>query len=171
MKKLALSIVVLAVVALALTSVGTAYAQSPTQAPGSGYANMGGRGNRAGAAVGATASGLTPGSGLLHDYMLAGYSEALNIPVDTLQARLDAGETMSQIALSTGLTLDEFRTLMTDVRIQAIDAALADGVITQEQADWLKTRGAGQMSAGRGMQAGRGQFANPSCPNFTPAVP
>ena len=81
--------------------------------------------------------------------MIAAYAEALDIPVADLEARLDSGETMSQIALSTGMTLDEFRTLMVEVRTQAIDQALSDGVLTQAQADWLKLHGAGQMAGGQ----------------------
>jgi len=35
--------------------------------------------------------------------MIAAYAEKLNIPVADLEARLDNGETMAQIALSEGL--------------------------------------------------------------------
>lgn len=168
MNKFVLAVVVLAVVAVSLAGAGVAFAQSPTQAPGAGAGYMGGRGSSNGPRAGATAAG----AGILHDYLIAGYSTALNIPVTDLEARLDSGETMSQIALSTGLTIDEFRTLMVEVRVQAIDQALSDGVLTQEQADWIKLRGAGQMGAGRGMHAaGQGQFANPNCPYYSQTNP
>ncbi len=75
------------------------------------------------------------------------------------------------------MTLDEFRTLMVDVRTQAIDQALADGALTQAQADWLKLHGAGQMAGGQngrgyGMRgSGQGQFANPNCPYYNSTNP
>ena len=168
MKKFTVTLMVVAVVVIALGAVGVAYAQSATQGAGTGSGSgwMGGRGSRGGMGAGNS----TAGDGILHDYMIAAYAEELNIPVADLEARLDQGETMSQIALSTGLTIDQFRTLMVEARTQAIEQAVADGTLTQEQADWMSQRGAGQMAGGqmgngRGMRgAGQGQFANPDCP-------
>jgi hypothetical protein len=173
MNKFVKIMLLVAIAALAVGTTGVAYAQTPGQASGSGAAAMGGRGPRGGNGAG---NGIAE-DGILHDYMIAAYAEALNIPVADLEARLDNGETMSQIALSTGLTLAEFRTLMVDVRTQSIDQALADGVLTQAQADWLKLRGAGQMAGGQmgrgfGMNgAGQGQNANPNCPYFNSTNP
>jgi hypothetical protein len=173
MNKIVSLLVVIIVAVVALGSAGIAYAQSPTGAPGTGIGNMGGRG----AASGFSAGVAGTGDGILHDYFITAYAEQLNLTVDELQARLDSGETMSQIALSTGLTLDEFRLLAQEVRTQAIAQALADGVITQAQADWMSQRGFGnmgsRMGSGTGQMrgAGQGQFANPSCPNYTPALP
>ena len=168
MNKYVLAVVILAVVVVTLGSVGVAYAQSPNQTAGTGSGWMGGRESRGGMGAGTMAAG----TGILHDYMISAYSEALGIPAADLEARLDAGETMSQVALSTGLTLDEFRALMIDVRSQAIDQALNDGVLTQAQADWMKLRGAGQMGAGRGMYgSGQGQFNNPDCPYYNTTTP
>jgi hypothetical protein len=109
--------------------------------------------------------------------MIAAYTEALDIPVADLEARLDSGETMSQIAISTGMTLDKFRNLMVEVRTQAIEQALNDGVLTQAQADWMSQRGAGQMAGGQmgngsGMRGtGQRQFANPNCPYYNQTNP
>jgi hypothetical protein len=173
MKKFVGTLMVVAVVIFALGSVGIAYAQSPTQTRGAGVTAMGGRGPQGGYGAGIGIAG----DGILHDYMIAAYAEALNIPVADLEARLNSGETMSQIALSTGMTLDEFRTLMVEVRTQAIDQALSDGVLTQAQADWLKLHGAGQMAGGQtgngsGMRGGgQRQFANPNCPYYNQTNP
>ena len=173
MKKFVGTLMVVAVVIFALGSVGIAYAQSPTQTRGAGVTAMGGRGPQGGYGDGIGIAG----DGILHDYMIAAYAEALNIPVADLEARLNSGETMSQIALSTGMTLDEFRTLMVEVRTQAIDQALSDGVLTQAQADWLKLHGAGQMAGGQngngsGMRGGgQGQFTNPNCPYYNQTNP
>jgi hypothetical protein len=167
MNKFVSVMVVLVVAVLAVGSFSVAYAQSPTQAPGTGTGFMGGRG---------TSSGMAADDGILHDYMIAAYAEKLSIPVADLEARIDSGETMAQIALSTGLTIDQFRTLMVEVRSQAIDQAFNDGVLTQAQADWMNQRGAGQMAARMGNAlgmrgAGQGQFNNPICPYYNQTTP
>jgi hypothetical protein len=173
MKKFVVTLMVVAVVIFTLGSVGVAYAQSPTQTPGTGTGWMGGRGPCSGSGNVNTVAG----EGILHDYLIAAYAEKLNIPVADLEARLDRGETMAQIALSEGLTFEQFRTLMVEVRTQAIEQALNDGVLTQAQADWMKTHGAGQMAGGqmgngRGMRgSGQGQYANPDCPYYSQTNP
>ena len=175
MKKLTVTIMVVAVVVLALGAAGVAYAQSSSRGTGTGSGSgwMGGRGSRGSMGAG----NMSVGDGLLHDYMVAAYAEELNIPVADLEARLDQGETMAQIAISTGLTIDQFRTLMVETSSQAINQAVADGTLTQQQADWMKQHGArqmagGQLGNGRGMRgAGQGQFANPDCPYNNPTNP
>jgi hypothetical protein len=170
MKKFLLSIVMVAVVVIALGTAGFVYAQTPTLTPepGTGYGNgmMGGRGMRGGM-MGRQAAGTQ--DGLMHDEMVAAYAQGLGITVDDLTTRLANGETMAQIASSKGLSAAEFTTLMTNARSQAIDQAVKNGTLTQTQADWMKQRGAGQMmGGGRGMRgAGQGQYANPDCPYYT----
>ena len=175
MNKLVIATLVGLVLVLTLGTVGFAYAQTPTQTPGAGTGTgmMGGRGPRGGMTAGVV------GEGILHDYMVTGFAEKLNIPASDLEVRLDQGETMAQIAAAQGLTVEQFRALMVEVRGQAIDQALKDGKLTQQQADWMKQRGAGQMAAGgmgngfgRGMRgAGQGQFANPGCPYYSQTNP
>jgi len=94
--------------------------------------------------------------GILHDSLVAFFAESLGISVDDLNARLESGERMLDIAIDEGLALDEFRTLMTDARSQAIQQALEDGTLTEEQAEWMQQRG-----GGRGMHGG-GQDGCPS---------
>ena len=170
MKKITVSLMVVAVVVFALGAVSVAYAQTAAQGTGTGSGSgwKGGRGSRGGMG----ASNMSVGDGILHDYMITAFTEKLNIPVADLEARLDQGETMAQIAASTGLTVDQFRTLMVETRTQSIDQAVADGTLTQSQADWMKQRGAGQMSNGRGMHGtGQGQYANPDCPYYSQTNP
>jgi hypothetical protein len=155
MKKLIISIALLAMVVVALGSTSSVFAQAPTpQTTGNG-------------------SQL----GFLHDEMVMVYAETLGLSVDDLNSRLANGETMAQIAYSTGMTAAEFRTLMTEVRTKAIALAVKNGTITQEQADWMNQRGNGQMMGGgtgrgrggrgSGTGTGMGQFANPDCPYFS----
>lgn len=93
------------------------------------------------------------GSGLLHDYMLAGFADAFGIDVTELEARHDAGETMYDVATTLGYTQEQFTELMVTVRTDAINQALADGVITQDQADWMLSRLAQRSEAGFGTGA------------------
>jgi hypothetical protein len=109
-----------------------AYAQSstPTPYPGFGPGMMGGRAMMGGWGSGSYAP--------MHDTMLQAVAEALGMQPDELQERLANGETMWQIAEAQGLSADEFRSLMSDARSKALEKAVADGVITQEQADWMQ---------------------------------
>ncbi len=105
--------------------------------------------------------GPKDGSGLLHDYMSEAMADALGITVEELQASHDAGEKFSDLALAQGLTVEELSTLMQDARATALDAAVQDGVIAQEEADFMKERGAGRGGrggSGKGVCDGSGQF-------------
>lgn len=166
MNKVILSIVVVAIIAIALGTAGAVYAQAGTpQAPvtgtGYGYGMGAGRGNHGGM-MGGNAVGTR--DGLLHDEMIAAFAEKLGISVDDLDARLADGETVAEIAFAEGLTIEQFSAIRVEVRTQVLDQAVKDGLLTQEQADWMKTRGAGN-GAGRGMRGnGQGQFGNADCP-------
>ncbi len=82
--------------------------------------------------------GLAHPDGPLHDYLQSAIADALGVSVDELQS-----QTPWQIAQAQGLSQDEFAARMQQAREAAIDAALADGAITQEQADWLRAHPAG----------------------------
>jgi hypothetical protein len=174
MKKFLFTMIIFAAVAVAFGTVGVAYAKSPNQVSGVANGWMGGNDSRNAMGVG---NALT-GEDILHDDMITALSEALNVPITDLEVRLDSGETMAQIALSEGLTFEQFRTLMVDVRNQAIDQADLSGTLTQVQTDWMKLHGAVQIAGGyigNGMygmhQAGQGQFLNPDCPINTQSIP
>jgi len=130
MKKTIL-IVGLIVAALAVFGVGVAFAQGP--APYGGNGSM-----------------MQNGGGYLHTYMATAFAEKLGLSVDDVNARLAAGETMYDIAIANGLTTEDLPALMVDVRTVALDAAVKDGVVTQAQADWMKSRGFGQGGYGMG---------------------
>ncbi len=171
MKKFTVTLMAFAVVVFTLGFVGVAYAQSSAPGTGTGLSSgyMGGRGGRGG---GMGAGNVVAGEDILHDYLIAAYAEKLNIPVADLEARLSQGETMSEIALSTGLTVDQFQTLMVEARSLAIDQAAADGTLPQEQAEWMKQRGAGQMGTARGMRGvGQWQSTNPDCTYYSQTNP
>jgi hypothetical protein len=132
-------VILLVVAALAVLATGVAVAQTrqpPTPGSGAGMGLGSGRGPmRAFAANGA--------EGPLHEYMVKAMADALGISASDFEARRDAGETAYQIALGLGISADKIPTLLSDARSKALDAAVADKAITQAQADWMKSRGAG----------------------------
>ncbi len=136
MKKIILT-VTLVVLALGAFGVGVVAAQEG-QPPVSGY-----------------------GRGLLYEYMVKAMAEVVGLPVADFEARHTAGETFYQIALSQGFTAEEIPALMVTARTKALEAAVADGVISQEQAEWMKSHGFGRGGMGRGFDG------NGTCPMFT----
>jgi hypothetical protein len=147
MKK-TLLIVALVLAALAAFGVGTVFAQD-AQPP---Y-NGGGRGPM-----------MQNGEqGPLHTFMVTEFARKLNLNVNDINTRINAGETMYSIALSAGVTAEEFPAVMTEVRSNALDAAVKANVITQEQADFMKTRGFGQ---GGGMGNGNCTGTGPNGTGF-----
>ena len=174
-KGLLISLIVVAV--LSLGTVGFAYAQGNQPIRGASITGtvttdattgtltgaQGGYGMM-GSSFGAGSMGAASGTGnkLLHDYFIQAFSDATGLSVQEIEDRLAAGETLSDIAVSLGYTLDTFRSLMDEVRTAALAAAVLDGVITQEQADWMLSHMSqmwqGEMGAGAGMNwGGRGQ--------------
>jgi hypothetical protein len=91
--------------------------------------------------------------GPMHDGMQAALAEKLGLTVADLQERQAAGQTFWQIAEEKGYTAEEARQMMLDARGAAIDQAVKDGTLTQDQADWMKSR-SGRMMGG---QVGTGQ--------------
>jgi hypothetical protein len=145
MNKKLIVIVGLALLALSLfslTAVGLAYAQNPTPpAPGYGPGyGPGMMGNSYGGygygrdmmMRGIRASGsYSPMHGAMQDALAAG----LDLTREELDARIAAGETPAQIAAAQGLSSEEFAKIFADARKAAMDKAVADGYLTQQQAD------------------------------------
>ncbi len=130
------SLALVAVIGAALVmGVGIVNAQAPTPEPPQGF---GGRG-------GWMMGGDTP----MSEYMHAALADKLGLTVEELEAKVAEGVTAWQIAEAQGLTVEEFQALMLEARTEALTQMVADGVITQEQADWMSQRGAGRMG-GRG---------------------
>ncbi|MDY6845700.1 MAG: hypothetical protein SVP52_01020 [Chloroflexota bacterium] len=171
MKKLMKSFVILAVVAIALGSASAVFAQTttPDSPVGFGSAGIGSRGNGGGRGNGAAILNQTRdsmGDGLLHDAMIAAFSEALGIPVDDLEVRLANGETLADIAISTGLTFEDFRTLLNDVRTQVHEEAAEDGLLPGSQSGWIKDRRSAMGGFGARRGGGQGQQGAGDCPYY-----
>jgi DNA-directed RNA polymerase specialized sigma24 family protein len=82
----------------------------------------------------------TPPAGWMepyHDQMQEAIAEALGISVEELEAAQDEGQSPAEIAKELGIDLDEFRQAMQDAREEIHEQAVADGVLTPEQAERL----------------------------------
>ena len=123
MKKILTPILLLVVVTLALSTTSVAYAQE---------------GQPTGSSRGLA---MMNGDGPLHDYMIQAYADTLGLSFDQIKARLESGETVFQIALSLGFPAEQIPTLLRNARAEALQAAIADGVIVQAQADRMMQRG------------------------------
>jgi hypothetical protein len=123
---------------------GLVYAQdtTPTQpVPGQGMLdqNQMGGGRRAG--QGGMGGGMQAGAtGLWHEAVIASLAEAFGMTPETLQARLDAGETIWQVAEGLGWTSEQLQAKMIEARGTALQQAVADGLLTQAQADLMAQR-------------------------------
>jgi cell division protein FtsL len=85
------------------------------------------------------------GLGLYHDEILTAFSEALGIPVEDLETRIDAGETIIEIAVAEGMSLEDAQAL------------LPVGKFAGRSADW---KGRGFMASGDNAEfAPRGQYS------------
>jgi hypothetical protein len=154
MKKLLIAVIVVAVVAVAGFAVfNVVQAQTPTEEPetvtprGFGF-----HGNRGGGMLRDTL-----GEGWMHDEMIAAFSAKLGISAADLEARIDAGETLWDIASAEGMTVADFSAARQEAREKALDQAVSEGKLTEEQAELMKTRtGRGGMGMMRGDCTGDG---------------
>jgi hypothetical protein len=123
MKK-TLLIIVLIVLTLGVVGVGVAFAQGGQPPYGSMMGNMmGGR-----------------GYGLMHDYVEKALATKLGLTEKQVEDELAAGKPMFQIALDNGIKQEGLANFMSEVHQDAFAKAVEDGVMTQEQADWMLQR-------------------------------
>jgi hypothetical protein len=91
----------------------------------------------------------------------------LGLTVDEFEAAIANGTTLAELVDQAGLTATEYQTAVSDAYQSALADLVADGVITQEQADQLTlsgfgTCGAGMGGFGRGMGHGFGMGSGPA---------
>lgn len=89
--------------------------------------------------------------------MVEAVSEALGVEPAELRDRLAAGESIAEIAEAEGITLEAVTDAVVAAHRDRLDQAVADGRLTQEQADELAARFAERIDAlvERGAEAGR----------------
>ena len=102
------------------------------------------------------------------------FAEALGISVEQLQAYRDEDLSLSEILAEVGMTAAEVREAQQAATQAALEQAVADGVITQEQADQLQAggfRGFGRFGRGPAHEGGRGGFGDFGGWNPAPDAP
>ena len=110
--------------------------------------------------------------GPMHEYMEDALAEALGVKVEDIEAAYAEGKTMWQFAEEQGLSVEEFQKVMLEARETAITKMVADGVITNEQGEWMLSRmqnnfGQGGLGGCPGMGGGFGRgsrFGSPTTP-------
>jgi hypothetical protein len=133
------TILVIAIVVLALGALGVGAVMAQGQQPP--------------ALTGTTGRG----GGLMHDYVEKALADKLGITEQQVEDALASGKTMYQVALDNGTAEADVPVLMTEVHKAAFDAAVADGVVSKDQADWMQRRMQGRL--------GNGAYgANGTCP-------
>jgi hypothetical protein len=76
--------------------------------------------------------------GPLHDYLVAQIAEALDLTVEEVDGQLAEGNTLVEIAGAQGVAAGDIPALLEEAWTGALAAAVEDGVLTQEQADWME---------------------------------
>ncbi len=142
MKKILLVVGVVSIAVLAFGAVGYAYAQNQTPDFPFGHGMMGDyEGNEQDhghGMMGGYGHGMMDWDGEygpMHELMVAALAETINIPSDEIQNRHDAGETMWEIAEAEGLSAEEIQEVMSSTHDNALEDALANGLMTEEQAE------------------------------------
>jgi len=167
MKKLLLIGTFVLAALVGMTSIAFAQTPNPTTpqtpwGPGMGQGRM-----RQGGMWGQNSTDQLPP---MHEYMEGAIAQELGVTVEELQAARADGKTAWQLAEEKGLSVEEFQAAMTTARTNAIQAMVADNVLTQEQADWMLGRMQGKWGQGGyggcpGMGGGYGRrWSNPGTP-------
>lgn len=108
---------------LALFTVGSVYAQAPTPTtPQTPLGNAWGR--------------VCNGAGVVSDAV----AKLLGMSTEDIYAERSAGKTLADIAKEKGVTDQQVIDAMLAGQKEVVDQALADGRVTQEQADWMLER-------------------------------
>ncbi len=67
-------------------------------------------------------------------------AETLDMSVDELRDELKAGKTVEELAAEQGLTMSDIAKVLYDDAVERLDAAVAEGKLTQEKAEQIETR-------------------------------
>lgn len=169
-KKLTLMVGALALIAtIGVLSVGTTFAQTPTQTPTPNSAPLTDLDGMHGFGFGGGDSVAT------FDAM----ATALNLTPTQLFEQLHSGKTLDAIAQAQGVDLTKVQEAAKAARTQAMKDNLAqavkDGTMTQAQADWILQGiengwGFGHGHGGRGGMRGLGNLTPPSTPTTPTAT-
>jgi hypothetical protein len=90
----------------------------------------------------------------MQSYYITALAEQFDTTSTDLQNKLQSGTSLLDLASDKGLTVNEYQSLIETAQTSAVDKALADGVISQNQADLMKSTDAGTGWFGKGMGFG-----------------
>ena len=131
-KLMIVPLIALVLSAFAFGSTAAKGPQPPAQ-PGSGQSR--GSGNLVRGAQMGTAQAT-----VLHDYISAALADQLGLTVEQVEQAFDSGESLYDIALENGILEADLPSFLSIVHTAALEQAVADGVITQQQADRMYQR-------------------------------
>jgi hypothetical protein len=126
-KKVLIGVLLAAVLALGIA--GIVFAQGPTE-PGEETCPFDGTCGRLGGGFGMGGFGY-------HGTMPSILAEELGMTLDELSAALAEGKTVAAIAAQQGVSLEDLVAALVAERAEDLSQAVADGRLTQEQADWM----------------------------------
>jgi len=173
-----LGIALLAVLAVTAAGVVIAYAQTPTPDASFGPGWMMGSSDQAGYGHGRMGErgGMLGASSEMHTFVWNALAETLGLTSDELTTEVSSGKTIAQIAEEKGVSRTDLVAAVETAHNNALAQAVADGYLTQEQADsmlaqmtgryeWMiDNAGAGYGMMGRhGQQGSNGQFVPGGC--------
>ena len=138
--------VLVAVVAFA--GVTAAFAQGPNQPDGITPPAMNQGQNEAGVGMG----WMAVDEAAMHE-AIAG---ALGMSVEAFEAEVANGENALTLAQKLGIDFAEVQAAMDAVHAAALQQAVDDGLLSQEQADWMLSRRGGQNGQGNDVNRGQG---------------
>lgn len=145
------TIVTVLVAVVALVGATAAFAQGPANNGPADRQMPGGHGpglaNETGAAMGLMAVDEAD--------MHAAIAEALGMSLDEFEAAVAEGKTPAILAQELGIDFAEVQAAMDSLHETAFEQAVADGLITQEQADWILSHRGG--AAGQNGSMNNGQ--------------
>lgn len=93
-----------------------------------------------GRGTGGKRGGMMWGDGFLHDEMIAAMAKVLGLEAKDLEAKLEAGERLPAIATAQGIAVADWPAKMKEAMTNAVNAAVANGKLTQAQADAMLER-------------------------------
>ena len=75
--------------------------------------------------------------GQMHEEMITALADATGLPVEEIEGRLEDGEHLYIIAADAGLSQSDFFELMSEVRESFLEQAFDEGLISEEQYEWM----------------------------------
>ena len=139
------TIVTVLIALVAFAGVTAAFAQGPNRPGGSTSPGMNQAANAAGQGLGA----MAVDEAALH----AAIANALGMDIADFEAAIAAGKTPYILAQELGVDYATVQAAMNEAHEEALQQSVANGLISQEQANWILSRRGGQGRQGSGMNS------------------